>query len=127
VEHPEKRRDAILKRGVKRPIAWVVLPSGCHECTSHCRTSSGYPHIRRQEKNVTIARWLWLQRFGPIPEGLVLRHSCDNKGCINLDHLSLGTQKQNVHDTLSRGNFNQHAKTQARANGRWVKAPPKSV
>lgn len=40
---------------------------------------------------------------GKIPEGLVVRHICDNPCCINPDHLILGTQADNVADRESRG------------------------
>lgn len=40
---------------------------------------------------------------GPIPPGMVIRHTCDNTYCVNPDHLLCGTQKENVHDTMRRG------------------------
>lgn len=40
---------------------------------------------------------------GAIPDGLVIRHGCDNPSCINPDHLSVGTQRENVMDRESRG------------------------
>jgi hypothetical protein len=40
---------------------------------------------------------------GPIPAGMKIRHTCDNPGCINPDHLIPGTQKQNMEDMVSRG------------------------
>lgn len=33
----------------------------------------------------------------------VAMHTCDNKRCINPDHLELGTQRQNVKDAIERG------------------------
>lgn len=40
---------------------------------------------------------------GEIPKGKKVCHSCDVTSCVNPDHLFLGTQKQNVHDMLSKG------------------------
>jgi hypothetical protein len=40
---------------------------------------------------------------GPIGEGMVVRHACDNPICSNPDHLSLGTPNDNVQDTIKRG------------------------
>ena len=37
-----------------------------------------------------------------IPEGFDVRHKCDNRICVNPDHLELGTRKQNVQDMLER-------------------------
>lgn len=43
---------------------------------------------------------------GPIPTGLVVRHSCDNPICVNPAHLEAGTQKENIHDMVVRGRAN---------------------
>ena len=42
------------------------------------------------------------QVHGPIPKGLVVRHTCDNKLCINPAHLLLGTQADNIQDKCER-------------------------
>lgn len=42
---------------------------------------------------------------GPIPEGLLVRHTCDIKGCVNPEHLLVGTKKDNAHDAIERGQF----------------------
>lgn len=40
---------------------------------------------------------------GDIPNGLVVLHSCDNPSCCNPDHLSVGTQADNVKDAQMKG------------------------
>jgi hypothetical protein len=39
----------------------------------------------------------------PIPEGLLVLHSCDVKACVNPTHLRLGTAADNARDKISRG------------------------
>ena len=48
-------------------------------------------------------RYVWQEANGDVPEGLVVRHKCDNKKCWNIHHLELGTQAQNVQDGYDRG------------------------
>src|SRR3990167_4707432 len=40
-----------------------------------------------------------------IPSGLQVLHKCDTGACVKPDHLFLGTQKDNIHDMLSKGRF----------------------
>ncbi len=42
---------------------------------------------------------------GEIPDGMKVLHSCDVRSCINPDHLSLGTQNDNVQDMISKGRW----------------------
>lgn len=40
---------------------------------------------------------------GDVPDGLVVRHSCDDPTCVNPEHLLLGTAKENSQDMVRRG------------------------
>jgi hypothetical protein len=41
--------------------------------------------------------------IGPVPVGMVVRHKCDVKICVNPDHLAIGTQAQNLAEMVARG------------------------
>ena len=48
-------------------------------------------------------RWVWEETNGPIPKGMLLRHLCHNKKCVNLEHLAIGTMKDNRQDDIDAG------------------------
>jgi hypothetical protein len=48
-------------------------------------------------------RLIWMRERGPIPEGAYLCHHCDNRKCVNPDHLYIGDATSNVRDMMSRG------------------------
>lgn len=65
---------------------------------------SGYGRIRyKGKKAYSVHRLVYELKHGEIPSGMVILHSCDNPSCVNLLHLSVGTQKQNVQDSVLKG------------------------
>lgn len=48
-------------------------------------------------------RLAWESVHGPIPPGLFILHMCDNPPCYNVEHLRVGTQKDNIADAISKG------------------------
>jgi hypothetical protein len=43
---------------------------------------------------------------GPVPSGMLILHKCDVRGCVNPDHLFLGTAKDNTRDMMTKGREN---------------------
>lgn len=63
-----------------------------------------YGVVRHDGGRQTAAhRASYMVHHGPIPEGMVVRHSCDNPPCVNPDHLSIGTYADNERDKIERG------------------------
>jgi hypothetical protein len=86
--------------------------SGCHEYTGYIHPL-GYGELVFKGKPIKVHRLFWICLHGPIapwPKAVVL-HSCDNRKCINPDHLSLGTQQQNIRDCLAKGRQASQRKT----------------
>lgn len=48
----------------------------------------------------------WEMRNGPIPDGMVVCHTCDTPACVNPDHLFIGTQQDNMRDCSRKNRIN---------------------
>lgn len=81
---------------------WNVTHTGCWEILGG-KKSGGYGVIQYQGQSVAAHRLSYETWVGPIPEGLLIRHKCDNPPCINPDHLEPGTDADNSRDMVERG------------------------
>jgi hypothetical protein len=77
--------------------------NGCIKCISHCLDSDGYTRIRYNGKQNRLFRILYEKARGKIPKGKLLRHLCNNAWCVNVEHLEIGTSKDNYEDMVKCG------------------------
>jgi hypothetical protein len=81
--------------------------TGCLEWTSWI-DPFGYGRFSLRGKTDKAHRVAWMLANGSIPEGkgwhgICVCHTCDNRKCVEISHLFLGTQMQNVTDSITKG------------------------
>lgn len=92
------------------------------------RNAQGYGLFWFRGSMKRASRISWELHHGPIPDQLWVLHKCDNPGCVNPDHLFLGTRSDNMKDmhAKSRGFIKPHKSVEARtaarrlANAKWA-------
>lgn len=88
--------------------------TGCWVWQGSCGFN-GYGRLRHGpgRKPASCHRIMYEHRFGPIPKGMVVMHTCDNRRCVNPDHLRAATQGDNMRDMHKKGRCTRSVLTEA--------------
>jgi hypothetical protein len=93
--YKEKIKQRILKKCKKDEHSDCIIWTGGKR--------NGYGAMHMKSTYVPVHRVLYEIFVGPIPKEKIIMHSCDNGLCLNLNHLHLGTIKENNQDRSRKG------------------------
>ncbi len=108
--HPGSFRPGFDPRRYRSPVTpaadrfWPLVERtpGCWLWTG-ARYPRGYGNFNVHGRGRPAHRVAWELTHGPIPDGRLVCHACDNPGCVRPDHLFLGTQSDNMCDMAAKG------------------------
>lgn len=106
IKHNERWNELVEKETMEEEF-WkraihekIIVNEELGECWETIRNKMQFSY---NNKHIIAHRIAYTITYGEIPNGMVVRHKCDNSKCINPGHLELGTHVDNMKDRQERG------------------------
>jgi hypothetical protein len=94
--------DRFLNKVYKTDSCWLWTGA---------KSNTGYGHMTISKKTVKVHRLSYEIFKGEIPDRMIILHSCDTPLCVNPEHLSIGTKKENSTDAVKKKRLYNQKKT----------------
>ena len=105
--------EAMDERQYARFLSHTDRTGECWLWTGSTDGYGRYGKMTLNKKTIASHRASYLHHHGEIPVGLIVRHKCVNKHCVNPDHLETGTHSQNNGEDRARDGTMTFAKLTA--------------
>ncbi len=98
----DRYRAVPVELRMKFKTAMIPTDSGCLGWVGQIGTT-GYGVININGRMLGAHRVAWALAYGEIPPKVFVCHRCDNPKCVNVEHMFLGTNADNVADMVTKG------------------------
>lgn len=92
----------------------------CWEWTA-CKNNAGYGNFKIGGRVVNASRFVLSLEGVEAPDGMCVCHHCDNPGCVNPDHLFVGTYSDNMYDMHSKRRHHKEPKALTKDQARVIR------